>query len=103
MTKNLGAPNWVRSYSFCHFLEVASLVFLDIAQDYSLGQYLTSSRAETSKKKKKICAPNWDRNDLFYSNVVDRPLKLACLPTVHINSFQNVSGISVIALLNWRL
>ena len=28
-------------------------IFLDIAQDCSLGQCLTSSRAETSKKKKK--------------------------------------------------
>ena len=40
-------------------------IFLDIAQDCSLGQCLTSSRAETSKKKKK-----WGQNDLFYSNVV---------------------------------
>ena len=31
-------------------IKVASLVFLDIAQDCSLGQCLTSSRAETSKK-----------------------------------------------------
>ena len=35
---------------FSHFLKVASLYFLDIAQDCSLGQCLTSSRAETSKK-----------------------------------------------------
>ena len=34
----------------CYFLMVASLYFLDIAQDCSLGQYLISSRAETSKK-----------------------------------------------------
>ena len=32
------------------FSQVSSLVFLDIAQDCSLGQFLTSSRAETSKK-----------------------------------------------------
>ena len=31
-----------------------SLVFLDIAQNCSLGQCLTSSRATTSKKKKKV-------------------------------------------------
>ena len=42
-------------------------IFLDIAQDCSLGQCLTSSRAETSKKKKK---KKWGQNDLFYSNVV---------------------------------
>ena len=35
---------------FCHFLEVASLYLCDIAQDCSLGQCLTSSRSETSKK-----------------------------------------------------
>ena len=49
-------------------------IFLDIAQDCSLGQCLTSSRTETSKKNNKkttttttkICG----QNDLFYSNVV---------------------------------
>ena len=39
---------------FCHFLKVPSLVFPDIAEDCILGQCLTVSRAETSKKKKKI-------------------------------------------------
>ena len=34
---------------FWHFLKVASLVFLDIAEDCSLGQCLTFSRAETSE------------------------------------------------------
>ena len=53
MKKISGTPNWVRNCGFCHFLKVASLVFLDIAQDCSLGQCLTSSRAETSKKKVK--------------------------------------------------
>ena len=51
MEKISGAPKWVQHYGFCHFLKVTSLVFLDIAQDCSLGQSLTSSRAETSKKK----------------------------------------------------
>ena len=55
-------------------LKVTLLVFLDIAQDCSLGQYLTSSRAKTLKKKKKIGG----ENDLSYSNPVERPLKLAC-------------------------
>ena len=32
---------------FSPFLKLASLVFLDIAQDCSLGQFLTSIRAET--------------------------------------------------------
>ena len=40
----------IRVFAFCHVLKVAPLVFPDIAQDSSLGQYLTSSRAETSKK-----------------------------------------------------
>ena len=35
---------------FLSFSQVASLVFLDIAQDCSLGQFLRSSRAETSKR-----------------------------------------------------
>ena len=47
-----------------------------------LEQCLTSRRAETSekkkKKKKKKSGPNWDQSDLFYSNVVEHPLKLAC-------------------------
>ena len=60
-------------------------IFLDSAEDCSLGQCLTSSRAEISKIKHKkggrnegLTDPNRDRNDLFYSNVVDRPVKLAC-------------------------
>ena len=73
MKKKSGAPNWVRNKGFCHFLKVTSLVFLDIAQGYSLGQCQTSSRAETSKQ---ICGRNWSRNDFFYSNV-ECPLKSA--------------------------
>lgn len=38
MKKILGAPNWVRNYGFCHFLEVATLYFPYIGQDCSLGQ-----------------------------------------------------------------
>ena len=38
---------------FCHFLKFASLVFLDIAQDCSLGQCLTSSRAEQGSNRPK--------------------------------------------------
>ena len=44
-----GGQNWIQKLGFHHFLKFASLVFLDIAQDFSLRQYLTSSRAETSK------------------------------------------------------
>ena len=49
----MGAQNWVQKLGqdFRHFLKVSSLVFPDIAQDCSLGQCLTASRAETSKKK----------------------------------------------------
>ena len=35
---------------FCHFLKFTSIAFLDIAQNYSLGQYQRSSGAQTSKK-----------------------------------------------------
>ena len=60
---------------FCHFLKVPSLVFPDIVQDCSLGQCLTTSRAEPSKKD---FGQNWGRNYLFYSHVVECSLKLAC-------------------------
>ena len=49
MEKISGGPNWVRNEDFCRFLRVASY-FLDIAQDCSLRQCLTSSRAEISEK-----------------------------------------------------
>ena len=53
MKNNFGAPKWVLLVRFfCHFLKVASLVFLDIARDCSLVECLTSSRAKTLKKKK---------------------------------------------------
>ena len=51
MKKILGVPNWVQNVGFCHFLQVASLIFLDVVQDCSLGQCLTSSRAETVKEE----------------------------------------------------
>ena len=50
MEKTLGASNGVLNLSFCHFLKVGPLVLLDIAQDYSFRQCLTSSRAETSNE-----------------------------------------------------
>ena len=46
---------------------------LGIAQDCNLGQCLTSSRAETSKKidpNEGLTGPNRGRNYLFCSNVV---------------------------------
>ena len=46
--------NLRKQFFFFHFLKFASLVFVNIAQDCSLGQCLTSSKAETSKKKKKM-------------------------------------------------
>ena len=49
--KNLGLGNWGRNEVCHHFLTFASLVFLDIAQNCRLGQYQTSSRAETTKKR----------------------------------------------------
>ena len=68
MKKNFGGLKFGPKFGFWNFLKVALLVFLDIAQDCSLRQCLTSSRAEISD-------PNWGRNDLFYSNVVERALK----------------------------
>ena len=67
---------------FLPFSQVASLYFLDIAQDCSLGQRLASSRAETFKKK--FCGRNWGPNDLFYCNVVKRPLDLILLGVSHV-------------------
>ena len=48
--KKLGTQNWAQNYNFRHFLKVASLVFLDIAEDCNVGECLISSIAETSKK-----------------------------------------------------
>ena len=42
MKKIFETPNWIQN--------VASLIFLNIAQDCSLRQCLTSNRAETSRK-----------------------------------------------------
>ena len=47
--KNLAGSKLGPKLVFCRFLKVASLLFLDIAQEFSLGQCLTSSRGETSK------------------------------------------------------
>ena len=83
--------NQTKNYVFCHFLKFGSLIFLDIAQDCSLGQCLTSSRVKTSKTK--FCVFNWGRNDLFYYNVVKRPLKLAyqnLMSDAHFASMLNV-------------
>ena len=52
---------------FLLFYQSSIISFPDIFQECSLEQCLTASRAKTSKKK-----------DLFYSNVIERPLKLAC-------------------------
>ena len=64
LQKNLGPQIWAKWAKI-----------LVIAQDYSLGQFTASSRAEISKKK---CGPNKGRNDLLKSNVFEHPLKLAC-------------------------
>ena len=37
MKKIPGGRTWVGNQDFGHFLKVASVVFLDIAQDFSLG------------------------------------------------------------------
>ena len=70
MKKVLGPQVGSKIRVFAIF-KVAPLVFLNITQGCSLGQFLTSSRAETS--------PNCGRNDLFYSIVVKRSLNLLAL------------------------
>ena len=50
MKKNFGGLKFGPKFGFWNFLKVALLVFLDIAQDCSLGQCLKSSGAGTSKK-----------------------------------------------------
>ena len=76
--KKIGGPKLGPKFGFLPFSQscIIRLVFLDIAQDCSLGQCLSSSKPEISKKKKKI--ESKFRNDLFYSNVVDHPLRIAC-------------------------
>ena len=67
-----GDPNWVRNYGFCHFVKVVlfSLILHKTAARDNVNLY--------SWNLKNICGRNWDRNDLFYSNVIEHPLKLAC-------------------------
>ena len=45
-----GGGEGCESYVVCDLLKFASLVFLDIGQDCSLGHCLTASRAETQNK-----------------------------------------------------
>ena len=69
--KNLGGPNEFEiRVGFLPFSQGSIISFPDISKDCSLVQCLIVSRAETSKKK------FFGRNDLFYFNVVERPLKL---------------------------
>ena len=48
--------NWI----FCHFLKFGALVFLEIAYNDSLEQYITSNRSKTHKIK--FWGPNLDQN-----------------------------------------
>ena len=43
--------NWVLNQVFCHFLKFGSLVFLELAQDGSLEQFIAKSRSKTHEKK----------------------------------------------------
>ena len=80
--------NWVGNQGFCHFLKFVSLVFLDIAQDCSLGQYLTSSRSETSKitydPNQGLTCPNWDQNDIYVVMLLGVQSNLLVLNEGHI-------------------
>ena len=60
MKKIPGGRTWVGNQDFGHFLKVASVVFLDIAQDFSLGQCLKHLVELTPSKKN--CDPRWGRN-----------------------------------------
>ena len=69
MKKKFWGPKFDPKLGFLSL--VASLVFLDIAQDWSLGQCLRPSRDETSKKKKKKkknFGPNWA--EMIFSNLM---------------------------------
>ena len=50
---NLGQMDKIgpKTKFFCHLLKFSSLVFLEIAYDDSLQQWLTSSRGKIHKKK----------------------------------------------------
>ena len=58
--KKIGGPKLGPKFGFLPFSQscIIRLVFLDIAQDCSLGQCLSSSKAEISKKKKKKLSRN---------------------------------------------
>ena len=58
-SRMIRTSNWVRNKGFCYFFKVATSLFLDIAQDFSFGQCLTSSWAETSRKK--IVTRSWTK------------------------------------------
>ena len=65
------------------FLTIGSLVFSGIVHNDSwpwsiISNGWRSQIFEKKKKKKKNYGLNWGRSDLFYSNVAERPLKLAC-------------------------
>ena len=54
--------NRARNLIFCNFLKFGSLVFLEIAYNVSLQQYITSSRGKAHKKK--LWGPNLGQNGL---------------------------------------
>ena len=56
--------------------KLGSLVFLEIVYDDSLEHFPINSKGKT--KKKISGTSNWGQDDLFYSNVVKHPHKLAC-------------------------
>ena len=58
--KKIGGPKLGPKFGFLPFSQscIIRLVFLDIAQDCSLGQCLSSSKAEITKKKKKNLSRN---------------------------------------------
>ena len=76
MKKIFGNPNWVQKQSFHHFLKVAPSVLLDIAQDWDNAYHLAELKPQ--KKKKREGAQIGTEMIFFYSNVVERPLKLTC-------------------------
>ena len=84
LKKISGAPDQVRNQGrvfaiFSRFHHQFSLILHYIA---AWDNVLQLVELKPQKKKKKFGGQNWGRNDLFYSNVVERPLNLAVILTL---------------------
>ena len=66
VSPNLGpmGQNQVQNLVFCHFLKFGSLIFLEITDNDSLQQWLTSSRDKIYKTNS--CEQNEEQYALYY-------------------------------------